>query len=294
MAKTAQNIVVGAPSTIVLSAYGVAEGSGIDLGSTEGGLKVLFNPEFYFKKADQWLGKVGAVKTDEDMTIEVVLAEQSLANVNYAMGYPTTANDGTTFNMGGDSTVSERTLYINGNAPSGGTMKITVHKCVIIGATEIPMLKDDKTMLKLTFQVLQDTSQTDNQELMKTEYSGVDTTAPTVAMTTPAEDGTVTKDAKGTVTLTFTEAGTGMDQGSLIYGSADKATVMIMNITDTTATTLVAGTISYDATTKALVFTPTNNWTASDKHQIIITTGVRDIAGNYLESVFIGHFTVTA
>ena len=81
-----------------------------------------------------------------------------------------------------------------------------------------------------------------------------------------------------------------MDEKSLVYGE----TIMIMKITDQADTSLVDGSIAYDSTTKVLTFTPTSNWTASDKHQIVITKRVRDVAGNYLASVFVGHFTVTA
>ncbi len=294
MSTTSTNIVVGAPSSVKIAAYGVAEGSAVDVGATEGGLKLTYTPEFYFKKADQWTGKIGAVKTDEDMTIELVLAEVSLANLAYAMGYPTTAVSGSTLTIGGNATATERTVYINGNAPSSGTVKITVHKCVIVGATEIQMVKKDKSMVKLTLQVLQDTSQTANQQFVSIAYSGTDTTAPTVALTTPAEDGTVLLNAKGTVTLTFTEGDNAIDEGTLVYGDADDATVFINNVTTQAATALVAGTIVYNAATKTLIFTPTANWTASDKLQVIITTGVRDTAGNRLAATFYGHFTVTA
>ena len=91
MANTSANLVVGAPSSITISAYGVAEGSGVILGATEGGFKLTYNPTHFYKKADQWTGQVGAVKTDEEVTLEFVLAEVSLANLAYAMGYPTTA-----------------------------------------------------------------------------------------------------------------------------------------------------------------------------------------------------------
>lgn len=296
MATTAGNIVVGLPidGNLKIAAYGVAEGSAVDVGATEGGIKVTYTPEFYFKKADQFLGAVGAVKTDEDMVAEVNLAECSLANLAYAFGYPTTAVSGTTLYVGGNAVVTERTVYINANAVSSGLSKITLHKCVIIGATEINMVKSDKVVIKLTLKILQDTTQTTNQQYMSVAYSSVDTTPPTVAMTTPAEDGTVTKVTKDTVTVTFTEADNKIDEGSLIYGDEDNATVIILNITDTTATAVVAGTIVYNSATKTLIFTPTNNWTASDKLVLIISTGVRDTAGNHLAATFRGHFTVTA
>lgn len=291
MVKTSSNLVVGAPATIIVSAYGVAEGSGVDIGATEGGAKLTYTPEFFFKKADQWTGKVGAVKTDEDLILEFNCAEETLANLAYAYGYPTSAVVGNSFFAGGNATVTERTIYVNGNAPGGGLMKMTLHKCVIIGATELNMVKNDKTMLKITVQVLQDTSKPTNQQYYELAFSGIDTTPPTVAMTSPVEDGSVSAGTTNAITLTFTEATNAIDESTLVYGNADGATIFVNDIEDPTATALVAGSISYNAGTKVLTFTPTSNWaTAGNNYQIIITTGVRDTAGNHLANTFFGHF----
>ena len=109
-------------------------------------------------------------------------------------------------------------------------------------------------------------------------------------MTSPVEDATIVKEALTPVTLTFTESANAIDQGSLVYGKS----VMLINVTDTTASALVAGAISYNVATKVLTFIPTGNWTASDKINIIITPDVRDTAGNNMAAVFVGHFTVAA
>jgi hypothetical protein len=290
----ASNIVVGAPATVLVAAQGVAEGSAVDLGVTEGGAKIIWDADFYEKEADQYVASVGAVKIKEKCRVEVTLAECTLANLAYAFGYPTTAVSSQTLSIGGSAVATERTLYINSNAIAGGLAKWTFFKVVLTGATEVHMDKKGKTVLKCTFLVLQDTSKTANQQMFTCVYSATDTTPPTVAMTAPAEDGTVLLNAKGTVTLTFTEAGNAIDEGSLIYGDSANASVRVLNVTDATAIALVAGTIAYNATTKVLTFTPTANWTASDKHVIVIDTKVRDTAGNNLAATFFGHFTVTA
>ncbi|MBA4406970.1 hypothetical protein C0389_06825 [bacterium] len=290
---TSANLVVGAPATIKIGAYGAAEGACVDLGATEGGLKWTFTPEFYFKKADQWLGEVGAVKIGEKSTVEVTLAEASLANVCYALGYPTTAVSGQTLNIGGNAVATERVVYINFNAVGSGSAKMTIYKCVSIGAVDFSMVKGDKSVVKLTLEILQDTSKSANQQMFDIVYSGTDVTAPTIAMTTPVNGGTVTKDTKGTVTLTFTETDNKIDEGTLIYGDADDATIRITNITVPATPALVAGSIAYDSATKVITFTPTNNWTASNTLIIEISTGVRDTAGNRLASTFYGGFTVT-
>lgn len=291
MVKTAANLVVKEPATIIVSAYGVAEGSGVDLGSTEGGIKITSAPEWFWKKADQWLGKLGGYKVSEDITAEVLLTEPTQANLTYAFGYPTTAASAGTFDFGGNSTVTERTVYINGNGPDSSSRKITLHKVVFVGNPEYAMLKNGQTGLKLTMQLLQDTSKTANKQYFSIVDSGGDTTPPTVAMSSPIEDGTVVAGAKTVVQLTFTEATSRMDEGTLVYGDEDKATIFINNIETPLNTSLIAGTISYNAGTKVLTFTPTDNWAiAGNNYQIMVTTGVRDTAGNYLANTFYGHF----
>jgi len=288
--STALNLFVGAPSSVKIGAYGAAEGSCVDLGATEGGLKLTFTPSFFDKTADQWLGVVGKVKTKETAQLEVTLPELTLSNVAYVMGYPTTAVVGNTLDVGGNATATERTLYVNGtDLATGRSIKITIHKCVIVGAAEVSLLKDNKTVVKLTIDILQDTSKPANKQMIQIDLTGTDSTPPTVAMTNPLEDGTVTKDTKGTVTLTFTEAANKIDEGTLIY---DK-TIMLINVTDTTASALVAGAISFNSETKVLTFTPADNWIAANKINIVITTDVKDTAGNSLATTFVGHFTVT-
>ena len=139
MTASSSNLVVGAPATVLVAAYGVAEGSAVDLGSTEGGAKVIWDADFYEKEADQWVAAVGAVKLKEKCRVEITLAECTLANLAYAFGYPTTAVSSQTLSIGGSTTVTERTLYINSNAVSSGLAKWTFHKVVLTGATEVHM-----------------------------------------------------------------------------------------------------------------------------------------------------------
>lgn len=289
--STALNLVVGEPTNAKIVAYGGVEGSAVDLGATEGGLKLSFNSELFMKKADQWLGSVGAVKISEDLKCEVMLAEITLVNLAYALGYPQSAiSGGNTLNIGGNTAVGEWTLFVNGRAPSdpAATRKITLWKCVVLSAVEYEMKKDNKTLLKLTLQILQDTSKSANQQLMAIVDLGLDTTPPTVAMDTPAEDGTVATGTTNPVIVAFTEAGAGMDEGSMVINES----VIVENIEDPTATVALAGTLSYATATKKLTFTPTAAWgAAGQNYKITLTRSVKDMAGNKLAAVFTGHFT---
>ncbi len=288
MANTPSNIMVGAPSSIAIGAYDAAEGACTIVGITEGGVKIMPVREHFFPKGDQYTGKLDAFVTGEDCTVEFVLSEASAANWALALGYPTTAVSGSKISYGGSAVETKRTVYINGVGPGGtGTMKVSIWKCIIIGSTEIALVKDNKVGLKIVLQVLQDTSKTALDQFMEIEYSGTDTTPPTVAMTSPTEDGTVVAGASTTVTLTFTESDNKIDESTLVYGE----TVMINDIEDPLATALVAGTIVYNSATKTLIFTPTSVWAgAGNNYEIIITKTVRDMAGNQLADVFYGHF----
>ncbi len=165
MAKTAANIVIGAPSTIICSADGVAEGSGVDLGSTVGGLKIKPTLSIVKKRADQWNGPVGAEIADSDYTFEVTLAEVTTANLAYAMGLPTTAAASATALVAGNTTVATvRTLYVNSKAVSSGTAKWTLHRVVFDGDTEIDMNKQVQTNIKVKGFMLLDTAQAAGEE----------------------------------------------------------------------------------------------------------------------------------
>ena len=289
MPPVVANLIVG-PATLKVGTYGQAEGSALDVGALEGGVTIENAREYYERKADPWLGVVGIDKIGEKMILKCALAEPTLDNLAIALGYPPGAVVGQQFKFGGDTTVTERTLYINGPGPGGGTRKYTIHKAVQVGTGSHMYKKGEKTLVELEFHVLQDTSKTANQQFGTFDDSGADTTPPTVALTAPVAGGTVTKDAKGTVVWTIVEAGSPLDENTIVYGK----TFVITNVTTPGSEVLVAGSIVYDPVAKTVTFTPTNNWTASDALVAMVTTGLRDMAGNYLAAPKIEDFSVTA
>lgn len=294
MSLTQANIIVGlGTGFLTVGTYGQSEGASTDLGATEGGATISVDREYFEKRSDQSLGDLELIKTVETATLKVVLAEATLDNLRIAMDYPSGALASSVLNVGGNATVTELTIYLNVVAPSGGTRKYVFHKAVCISASEHAYKKDDKTMIDCEFRILQDTSQSDNQQLFSATDTGSDTTAPTIVLTTPADGGTVTKDTKGTVLWTITESNP-MNEQSIKYGDDDDATFMILNTTTPASTALVAGSIVYDSTAKTVTFTPDSNWTASDTLQAIVTTGLKDVAGNRLASIKIEQFSVTA
>ena len=294
MAPTVDNIVVGLQTvnTVKVGVYGTAEGACTELGFTEGGIEITNAREYFEKKADQYIGTLGVVKTSERPTVKLSIAEATLDNMRLAWDYPAAALAASVLTIGGNPTATELTLFINCNSVGGNTRKYEFLKVICIAAGTHSYKKDDKTMIEMEFLVMQDTSAAANEQMCIITDSGVDTTAPTIAMTAPADGGTVADGARTVVTLTITDAGV-IDENSLIYGAEDGATIMILNDTVRATTVLVAGAITYDAATKVITFTPTVNWVTAETYQLIVTTGLKDMAGNHLATTFIGQFSAT-
>lgn len=105
-----------------------------------------------------------------------------------------------------------------------------------------------------------------------------DTTAPTITSTVPAADATgvaVTSD----VTITFSKA--------LRATTINDANFMLLD--DTLSP--VAVTITVDADNKVVTLDPASDLTATTTYSIIVTTGVKDLAGNALAATSVTTFT---
>jgi len=290
MAYTQANVIVGVGSSFKVGAYGAVEGSAVDLGATEGGIEISIEREYYEKTVDQSLGILELIKTSEKAKLKVTLAETTLAVIQRAIDYPDTALVGSTLTFGGNATVTELVIYANVVAPSGGTRKYTFYKCVNISAATHAYKKGEKSLVELEFAILQDTTKAANEQVGTIVDAGSDTTAPTIALTTPTDGNTVAQGTAGIVVWTYVEA-TAIDEGSVKYGDDDDATFMIINTTVPGSAALVAGTIALDTAAKTVTFTPTANWTNLDTFQAIVTTGFKDSSGNRLAALKIEQFS---
>lgn len=290
MSNVANLIVKNA--TMKIGTYGQAEGAALDIGALEGGVGVEVPREYYEVKADAWLGVVDIKKIGEKMIIKCAMAEITLANLAIAFDYPASAVTGTTlFKFGGDDTVTKRTIYINGDGPGGGTRKITLHSVVSIGGAGHSYVKGDKTIVELELVVLEDTTKTAKERYGQIEDTPVDTTPPTIVLSDPADGGTLTL-VRQVVVWDITETNE-MDESSIIYGNVDGATIMIIDTETPAAAALIAGTIVYNATLKKVTFTPDGDWTTGQTLQVVVTTGLKDAAGNHLAAVKIEQLDVT-
>jgi len=289
-----QNIVfgfnLGVASQVKIGDYAGGVNNAVDVGRTSDGIEFSLEKEIKHIDTDQDPGPTAAKEVRRVGKLKFNLAEATLSNLALAFGLPTSAVSNGVLKLGAPSNgelYREIFFYVDG--PAGGTRMYHFPKCVISGSGAHSYKKDDKTVVEMEMDVLWDNAQASGAEMGTFTDTNVDTTPPSVALSTPTDGGTVTKDTKNVVEWTITEAGQ-IDQSTIVYGD----TFSIINTTTPASAALVAGTLAYNATTKKVTFTPTNNWTAGNTFQAIVTTGLKDLAGNRLAATKIEQFSVTA
>ena len=107
--------------------------------------------------------------------------------------------------------------------------------------------------------------------------STADTNAPTVTVVPANNAVAVAVDAS--VVWTFNEA--------IKASTITKDNFILL----TAANAVVAGALTYDSTAKVITFKPTSNMAGSAVFTAIVTTGVKDLAGNALAAALITKFT---
>jgi Bacterial Ig-like domain len=116
-----------------------------------------------------------------------------------------------------------------------------------------------------------------------TTAAAPDTTPPTVTSTVPT-DGATNVAINTTVTATFSEA---MDSASVATGGA-------FTLKATVAGTPVTGTVTYNTVTHIATFTPSSSLSNNINYTATITTGVKDVAGNFMAATKVFAFTTIA
>lgn len=274
---------------VTVSPYGAAKDAGVNLGMSDGGIAVELSAKFFDVKVDNALGVVKRFKTDEAAKLTFNVAESTLANLALALGLPSGAVAGSVLSHGGDFTLTDYTIYIDVNGPGDGTREIKIFYCNIIGDAKHAYKKGALTMIPITIECMEDITRTVGDRVLEITDSPISTTPPTVVMSTPAPGGTVAKTTKGTVVFTITDT-LDIDDSSIVLGQS----VLIQNVTTIGTPVEVAGAIVVDKVAKTITFTPSSAWNASDSLLAIITTDLKDVAGNKLAAPYLAHFTVTA
>ena len=287
-----ENIIVGLGTlgvgNITVSAYGASKASGVNLGLSDGGIEVDPKSATYKVEVDQAVGAIDEYLTEKSIALKANIAEAALSTLGLALGEPAASLAGSVLSVGNSFMLTKYTVYIDVKGVNGGTRSYVIPMATISGDAKHSYKRKDKTMIPVAINGLVDLTQAAGQELWHCTDSSINTTAPTIALTTPAAGGTVTKTTEGTVLLTITSPNV-INQATLVYG----VNVSIVNITVQGTPVLTAGAIVYDATAKTITFTPTSNWTASDKLEVVCA-GIKDQFGNALAAPYIAAFSVTA
>jgi hypothetical protein len=285
---TVANLIYGKPDYIKIGSYGTAEGSCTNVGYSDGGVNVKWNPKYTNRMVDQVIGPVKANLDEVMAQVEITLAEASMDNLRLAMGLPSAAVSSSVMSIGANigapgSEPNYLTVYMQGAGPGGAsaTRHVKIQKCYSSGSVEEKFEKGKK-VYKITLDLIYDTTAAANQEYMVITDSSGDTTAPMISSTSPA-DTDVDVAVAANMTATFAEAINGAD-----------VTGVYFKVVKTTDGTGVAGSLSLSADKTIVTFNPTSNLGNSTAYLWIISQGVRDLAGNRLAADTYVNFTTVA
>lgn len=276
MGGNAINLIYGKPAFFKLGPYKTVEGSCTDVGYTDGGIILKWNPKYDLRTVDQIMGAIQANLKDLELTIDVVLAEASTDNLRIAIGLPATAVVAGVLSLGANfgqpgSEPQYLSLYFQGAGPGGAsaTRHFTIQKCFSLGVVSEEMV-NGKKVYKFSLQLIYDTTAPTNQEwLVMTDVSG-DSTPPTVTTRTPAA-GATGQLATIAPTFLFSEA--------IMAGDVTPNNFKLFSTVDGS---VVAGSLAISADQKTVTFTPTGNLASATKYCWVACKGIRDLSGNYL------------
>lgn len=169
-----------APSGTAKTALGSSpSGSWIDLGESEGGVKVRKTQNIETFTSDQRTGKVKAVRTEEGLTIEVNLHEATLENLANVIGgtvTDTAAGVGTigkrSLPLHAGPEVTEFALLFRGDSPYGNYPgQFYVPRGYMDDDVEMEFTKDGKVLIPVKFEAMEyDAAATEAERFGVVEY----------------------------------------------------------------------------------------------------------------------------
>jgi hypothetical protein len=170
MAITFTSILVGEGTLYI----GASAGTAVDVGSTQEGVAVSWEPDMVDIEIDQFGDAARVVQSRVKVMIKTTLAEATLTNLATGWGYATgvTATQpglqtgGLIFNFGLHGVYpEEKYMKIVGNAP-GSTATVTKTRtyenwrCIQYGSSEHSLQRSDNVKIPVEFRVLPLTTQT--------------------------------------------------------------------------------------------------------------------------------------
>lgn len=161
MAITFTNILVGEATLSI----GATEGSAADVGATQDGASIAWEPDMVDIEVDQFGDAARVVQSKVRVTLKTNLAEATLENLRIAWGYASsnivTASE-KTFSFGLHSVYpEEHFIQLVGNAP-GSTATTTYtrtykcRRCIQYAASEHMLKRAENTAFPVEFRLLPD------------------------------------------------------------------------------------------------------------------------------------------
>ncbi len=156
-----------------------------ELGETDDGVKITKSDEYEKLTTDQRTGAVKAVRTEETLVVETNLAQATLENLAAALGgatvtdtAPTSTTIGTRsmgLHLGGD--VNEYAFLFRANSPYGDYLaQFYIPRGFFSGEVGMEYKKDDKVLIPVTFEALENLSASSDAEKFGT-YTAQDAAA---------------------------------------------------------------------------------------------------------------------
>lgn len=163
MAGQVTNLIYGPPAYIKIGAYGTAEESCTDIGFTDGGLKLVAAYTMDKHMVDQHKGPVDVSLKEVNFTLEMTLAEPSLANLKYALGLSDASVAGSVLSVGSGISIPKLTIFFKGPGPNGLNRNVKIQRCYLSDPTPLSSTKANSN-LTLKFTLLEDTTVADSKQ----------------------------------------------------------------------------------------------------------------------------------
>lgn len=144
--------------------------NGVDLGHTKGGVVVNYEPTIHRVEVDKY-GKSLAkpILIGEKFSVEVPLAEFTLANLQVGLPAGTDATDAVTLGReaGYDLSAEAATLVLHpiANEASDRSEDVVLYKAVVTEAVELSYMVDGERVIKVTFEAMIDETKSDGNLL---------------------------------------------------------------------------------------------------------------------------------
>jgi hypothetical protein len=150
---TVANVLVGVATLEIRYPIG---GSYVNVGYTEDGVQISYEPSFAFIEVEEEVNPLKAMITKETIEITANLAESTLFNMDKAMAGSVLAGSVVSVGAG---VLKEMSIRVVGKNPAGFNRTIEFYKCIASGRVGMSYKRDEKTVVPVTFTALKETGQ---------------------------------------------------------------------------------------------------------------------------------------